>query len=313
MSNPPPSSFLCPITQSVMTDPVIGSDGITYERAAITEWLSRGNRTSPVTRGVLSLILIPNFAIKSAIEESLGGGRGSRGASAWVSQTCLPQFATRSALTNDDDVEVHIAGGGFSDDWKSTTTTPPPNMNPIASMMSIHTRDGGCFLGATRIQMHDATWKRADQIQPGDYVAHGYYVRCVVKILNTTLDSLEIVPTRYGGITPWHPVYVDGRWQHPANCSGMPKVAFTIPEPVYNFVLTDGHTVIADGYTACTLAHTFTTDDVIRHPYYGAREGHHRNVMDDLEASKGWDVGFVIWRNPVPIREGGRVVRMVMN
>ena len=31
----PPASFICPITQDVMSDPVIGPDGITYERAAI--------------------------------------------------------------------------------------------------------------------------------------------------------------------------------------------------------------------------------------------------------------------------------------
>ena len=32
------SSFLCPITQEVMTDPVLTSDGHTYERDAIEHW-----------------------------------------------------------------------------------------------------------------------------------------------------------------------------------------------------------------------------------------------------------------------------------
>ena len=43
-----PTTFLCPITQDVLTDPVICADGHTYERAAITRWLAV-NSTSPNT------------------------------------------------------------------------------------------------------------------------------------------------------------------------------------------------------------------------------------------------------------------------
>ena len=42
-------SITCPITGDVMTDPVQGNDGHTYERSAIIEWLSR-NPISPQTR-----------------------------------------------------------------------------------------------------------------------------------------------------------------------------------------------------------------------------------------------------------------------
>ena len=42
-------SITCPITGDVMTDPVQGNDGHTYERSAILEWLSR-NPISPQTR-----------------------------------------------------------------------------------------------------------------------------------------------------------------------------------------------------------------------------------------------------------------------
>ena len=42
-------SITCPITGDVMTDPVQGNDGHTYERSAIVEWLSR-NPISPQTR-----------------------------------------------------------------------------------------------------------------------------------------------------------------------------------------------------------------------------------------------------------------------
>ena len=65
-----PISALCPITHAPMADPVIASDGHSYERAAIEHWF-RTNRTSPMTGEVLaSLTLIPNHALRCIIAES---------------------------------------------------------------------------------------------------------------------------------------------------------------------------------------------------------------------------------------------------
>jgi hypothetical protein len=44
-----PADFLCPITASVMTDPVVGPAGVSYERAALVQWL-RLRRTDPSTQ-----------------------------------------------------------------------------------------------------------------------------------------------------------------------------------------------------------------------------------------------------------------------
>lgn len=63
-----PDEFLCPITLMVMSDPVIGGDGHTYERSAITQWLLT-NPQSPLTRQSMSAqSLKPNYALKTAIE-----------------------------------------------------------------------------------------------------------------------------------------------------------------------------------------------------------------------------------------------------
>ena len=43
-----PKNFLCPITQSLLEDPVIWVDGHTYERTAIARWL-RTRDTEPMT------------------------------------------------------------------------------------------------------------------------------------------------------------------------------------------------------------------------------------------------------------------------
>jgi len=64
-----PPSFYCPISQQCMRDPVVLSDGQTYERAYITRWLQEHD-TSPVT-GVqlLQKDMFPNHALRNAIEE----------------------------------------------------------------------------------------------------------------------------------------------------------------------------------------------------------------------------------------------------
>jgi hypothetical protein len=71
-------SFLCPITSEKMVDPVLTIDGFTFERTAILEWFSLGNRLSPLTNMPLtSTTLRPNIALKARIDEirvcDLGG------------------------------------------------------------------------------------------------------------------------------------------------------------------------------------------------------------------------------------------------
>ncbi len=69
-----PNSFICPITGSIMSDPVIAPDTHTYERLAITEWLRR-NPTSPITRQPMTNnTLVENRALASMIEEYLQNG-----------------------------------------------------------------------------------------------------------------------------------------------------------------------------------------------------------------------------------------------
>ena len=62
-----PDEYICPITAEIMTDPVSTSDGFTYERAAITEWL-RTKDISPKTGSTLeSKALFPNHLVRSMI------------------------------------------------------------------------------------------------------------------------------------------------------------------------------------------------------------------------------------------------------
>ena len=62
-----PNEYLCPVTQELMTDPVIATDGHTYERSEIARWFKQ-NLTSPKTLEILpSPALIPNHQLRSLI------------------------------------------------------------------------------------------------------------------------------------------------------------------------------------------------------------------------------------------------------
>ena len=69
----PPNEFCCPITLEVMSDPVVASDGNTYEKAAIQDHFRysgnhrRNTATSPLTNKTISMNLIPNYCLRSMI------------------------------------------------------------------------------------------------------------------------------------------------------------------------------------------------------------------------------------------------------
>ena len=63
--------YYCPITHEIMKDPVVASDGFTYERAAIEKWLSEKN-TSPKTNEALpDKRLVPNTSFKILIRDRI--------------------------------------------------------------------------------------------------------------------------------------------------------------------------------------------------------------------------------------------------
>jgi len=66
-----PDAFLCPISHQIMRDPYVDSDGNSYDKVHITEWL-REHPISPITRNALSLNnLVPNRVLKTLIDNFL--------------------------------------------------------------------------------------------------------------------------------------------------------------------------------------------------------------------------------------------------
>jgi len=65
-----PENYLCPISQTIMKDPVIVAEtGHTYERSKIADWLKQHN-TDPLTKiNLKSRALVENIALRNAIED----------------------------------------------------------------------------------------------------------------------------------------------------------------------------------------------------------------------------------------------------
>ena len=108
-----PSELLCPITGELMRDPVMGTDGHSYERSAISAWLS-SHATSPITRDPMYVAnLTPNYALRSQIERLVGS----------ASTNVTPKFkdATLSVDAEVYDKTLHLR----------VTATGPAQRQPI--------------------------------------------------------------------------------------------------------------------------------------------------------------------------------------
>jgi U-box domain len=62
--------FICPLTLTVMEDPVMTITGRSFERVAIMEWLARGNNTCPLSRQELHVYdLVTNHSLHAKIHK----------------------------------------------------------------------------------------------------------------------------------------------------------------------------------------------------------------------------------------------------
>ena len=64
----PPIEYLCPITRELMDDPVVLTDGFSYERVAIIEWV-QSRMISPMTGAAVANVLMPNTVLRVMIND----------------------------------------------------------------------------------------------------------------------------------------------------------------------------------------------------------------------------------------------------
>mmetsp|Transcript_517 Transcript_517/g.564 ORF Transcript_517/g.564 Transcript_517/m.564 type:complete len:101 (-) Transcript_517:30-332(-) len=68
-SNEVIESFLCPITQQIMKDPVMTKYGHLYERTAIEAWIDKNNACPMTSKPLTREDIFPAYAVKNAIQE----------------------------------------------------------------------------------------------------------------------------------------------------------------------------------------------------------------------------------------------------
>lgn len=98
-----PDSFYCPLTEKVMTDPVVGAGGISYERSAVLE----RDRTDTTSQEQQQILYYPNRALKimidkeKQIEMEQGTVRGALRKAEESLRAGLDQVLEKSALQKD--------------------------------------------------------------------------------------------------------------------------------------------------------------------------------------------------------------------
>lgn len=145
MSQVPPE-FECPITLTIMLDPVLGDDGQTYERAAIEHWLSTNSNRSPITRMPMRIdTLRTNFALKSQIDRYLASTPAQAGT---VQQT--PKPFVSAALT----LSASTARGHDSH-LLNVVLTPPPTGTRQPVLMFLNLDVSGSMQGDCGADVED--------------------------------------------------------------------------------------------------------------------------------------------------------------
>eukprot|EP00048_Salpingoeca_helianthica_P024392 m.32037 g.32037 ORF g.32037 m.32037 type:complete len:718 (+) comp9359_c1_seq2:75-2228(+) len=190
-------------------------------------------------------------------------------------------------------------GGGYSGGGASHASHQP------ASMGTFYNRDGGCFHGQCRVQLHDGSLKAIADLRRGDCVRSrdGTYhpVDLVVISPQQVSEHGTITLVDVGGVllTSFHPVFVNNRWSFPKDCGVQRDVTAAC---VYNVLLAPGATdmlvwapatratlTLTEGLACVTLAHGIEGDAVASHAFLGTSA-----VRDTFLNMRGWETGRVV-------------------
>lgn len=175
-----PQSFFCPLTLQIMKDPVVDPEGNSYEREAIESWLLKEG-SSPITRNPLNITdLIPNRALREAIEERLGGNPIPQ----IKSNPKVQPVENQPSQTKDGAPSLSIYGSKPEDKNEATflvTIQPPIGTDPTPV-------DICCVVDVSGSMGTEATM----QNQQGSKESHGLSLLDIVKhAVKTVINVLQ--------------------------------------------------------------------------------------------------------------------------
>lgn len=181
----------------------------------------------------------------------------------------------------------------------------PISSTPSFTMSAFNNVGNGCFISTTKILMSDKSLKNINLLTPGDevytlsnpYNSDGHIqparVIALVKI-NCTNKSKSISYIGDLGVTPWHPIINNGKWVYPESITPSKIIEC---DAVYNLILSNGHSINANGVWAITLGHNYNIG-ILHHEYFGTNR-----IINDLMLKPGWLDGTVIIHDTDFIRD----------
>ncbi len=147
--------------------------------------------------------------------------------------------------------------------------------------------------GECLVEMNDGQLKKVYKIEKGDIVQTEFgmaKVLCVLKLYckNNEKDLIDVTnSSSILKISPYHPIKLEGKWEHPAKLFSNSLCNIRPCPAVYNFLLDgDDHNMIIGNTIVSTLSHGLTGE--LHHWYYGTEE-----VTKFLMSCPGWKNGLV--------------------
>jgi hypothetical protein len=120
-------NLICSLTMQLMRDPVIDSDGNTYEKSAIEDWL-RLKGTSPMTRKPMHVSsLRPNRALKNIIEDEMR----KKGAIPAADTIPLPAFQAQAPVQSSGQAGRYRVVGEVGASLRQTSALDSPMISTI--------------------------------------------------------------------------------------------------------------------------------------------------------------------------------------
>eukprot|EP00759_Apiculatamorpha_spiralis_P053178 PhF_6_TR6121/c0_g1_i3/m.9041 len=190
------------------------------------------------------------------------------------------------------------------------TNNPDKNASDMFAYYNAH---GGCVAGGSNVLMWDNTTSPIRDLRPGMVVHGGFKVMHAVRIwFSTSPPHLCSLSEGKLLISPYHPVRKHSsvpvsNWMFPCNILPCQK-SVSEDNALYCVVLDQGHYLVIEGYDIVTWGHTFTSCEVVSHPYFGSRDV----VVNDL--NKIGEVEGVVNLSSEMMRRGsdGRICGILM-
>lgn len=171
---------------------------------------------------------------------------------------------------------------------------------------------GGCFAENTKIRMADQSLKEIQYLQKDDLVWNPITEKsCKVVCMVKWKQPVDCIRVPYSDlyITPYHPILNDTHhWIFPISLySHDTNIQYT-QQNIYNMVLDSGHIIEADNVYTCTFGHEFTSNNVIKHPFFGTSK-----VIESLQkiSIDDWNNGSITVSCAVRDADTGLVVEFI--